>query len=178
MPPKDSKETTTEGMSSRGQLSKHDQSNEGLRCQVPEYGLVRSARFLFNEPNLNLDLVEGHLLAFSRQPLYSKMELPRSIFLMLDQNPPKDITKENAWRNMLEKVRYLGIVLLTFAFVKDLEDSSDLPLSPSLAPLGQGDLMNSWNDWDGRSNIWILEDSRFLALPRLLVGPAHRRMPA
>ncbi|KAL8753290.1 MAG: hypothetical protein Q9199_005151 [Rusavskia elegans] len=61
--PKDSKEAMTEGMSSRGQLSKHEQSNEGLRCQVPRYGLIRSARFLFNEPNLSLELVEGHLLA-------------------------------------------------------------------------------------------------------------------
>lgn len=168
--PKDSKEATTEGMSSRGQLSRHEQSNEGLRCQVPEYGLIRSARFLFNEPSLSLDLVEGHRIVFSRQPLNSMMDMPRSISLMLDQNPPKVFTKEDAWRNMLKKVRYLSIVLLTFAFVKDLEDSSDLPLSLSLGPLGQGDLMNSWNNWDGRSNIWIPEDCWFLVLARLLVG--------
>ncbi|CAL8575148.1 hypothetical protein XPA_001090 [Xanthoria parietina] len=165
------KGTTTEGIPSGGQPSLHEPSNEGFRCQVPEDGLIRSARFLFNEPDLSFDLVERHLLAFSRQPLNGEMKMPRSISLMLDENPPKYMEKkETAWQDMLRKVRYLSIVLLTFAFVRDLENSTDLPLSPLLGPLGQGDLMHSWNRWDGRSNIWIPEDCWFLVLARLLVG--------
>lgn len=98
------------------------------------------------------------------------MEMPRSISLMLDQNPPKDLELQTAWQGMLAKVRYLSVVLLTFAFVRDLETSGDLPRSPSVEQLGPGDLKTSWDNWDGKSKIWIPEDCWFLVLARLLIG--------
>ena len=81
-----------------------------------------------------------------------------------------NISKDTAWQSMLETTKYLSVVLLAFAFVKDLDVCADLPLSQTLNLLSQNDLVLQLNAWNGKSRIWIPEDCWFLVLGRLTVG--------
>lgn len=140
------------------------------QSMVSEQALTSSARFLFTSPRFNLKSIEGHVLAFSRRSLDANFQMPHTISLLFDRYPPRNLKKETLWHDMLEKVRYLSVVVLAFAFVKDLDGCAELPLSQSLNVLGQHNLLVQLNSWDGISQLWIPEDCWFLVLARLLIG--------
>lgn len=48
------KESTAESILSRAQLSKNGPGSESFKCLISEYAIIRSARFLFHEPNLSM----------------------------------------------------------------------------------------------------------------------------
>lgn len=146
---------------------------EHLKCMVSEQGLMRAAQFLFNNPKLNKKSIMGHVLLFSQRPPNATLEMPHSVSLILDQLPSKTLTdKTLRWSDLFETVRYLSVVILAFAFVRDLDHCADLPLGHSLGVLSQHILIVRMNQWDGKSTIWIPEDTWFLVLVQLLIG--HR----
>lgn len=146
---------------------------EHLKCMISERALMRAAQFLFNTPKLKKKSIMGHVLFFSQRPLNETLEIPHSVSLILDQQSSETITDNGLkWRHLLETVRYLSVVILAFAFVRDLDHCAELPLGHSLEVLSQHILIVRMNQWDGKSTIWIPEDTWFLVLVQLLVG--HR----
>ena len=143
--------------------------SEHLKLLMPQQNLIEAARFLFDNPHLSKSSIKGHVSLYSQQPLNAELQIPDSISLMLKQIP-SDTIHIPAWREMFETIRYLSVVILAFAFVKDLDCCIDFPISHSLEVLSGHILIARLNEWDGKSIIWIPEDTWFLVLAQLLVG--------
>lgn len=145
---------------------------EELKCPISEQDCMTAARFLFANQKLNMRLIKGHTSMFSRRPLGMNLEMPLSISVILDQiELPSQYNDQQAmWDRMLESARYLSVVILAFAFVRDLMNCAELPLCHSLKVLSRHDLIIQLNHWDGESKLWIPEDTWFLVLVQLLIG--------
>lgn len=145
---------------------------ENRQCTISEQNLMNAAKFVFANPKLNKKSIIGHIKMFSEGPLDMDLEMPRSISIILEQlELPSQYNNQQAmWDRMLETVRYLSVVILAFAFVRDLKNCAELPLCHALQVLGRHDLIIQMNHWDGKSRIWIPEDTWFLVLVQLLVG--------
>lgn len=144
---------------------------ENLKCTISEQDLMFAARFLFDDPKLDIKSIRCHILMFSRKALDRNLEMPATISIILGQlNLPSQKDQRATWDRMLETVRYLSVVILAFASVRDLKDCAELPLCHSLQVLSRHDLIIQMNHWDGKSRVWIPEDTWFLVLVQLLVG--------
>ncbi|KAL9118437.1 MAG: hypothetical protein Q9187_005019 [Circinaria calcarea] len=149
-------------------INQDERQMEYMKCMVSEQAIIAAGRFLFQNPGLNMKSIASHVLIFSHQPLNVDMEQPGSITLILDYL--KGINKEDLWSKLFETVRYLSIIVLAFAFVRDLQSCTELPLRHNLPLLSQHVLIDRLKHWDGTSRIWIPEDTWFLVLARLLIG--------
>lgn len=150
--------------------NKYHSEQVSAGCAVPEHALVGSARFLFNDTSLKLESIKGHVLMSSRRPLTQSFEMPDSISLILDQQVSQHM-KQLTWHEMLETVRNLSLIVLAFAFVRDLRNCEELPMSAfDSAILNLHVLMTRLKNWDGKGPIWIPEDTWFLVLAELVVG--------
>ena len=155
----------------RDSSTDHETRNEieHLKLLMPQQNLIKAAQFLFDNSDLSKSSIKGHVSLYSGQPLNAELRTPDAISLILKQ-ASSDTLPEPEWEDMFETVRYLSVVTLAFAFVKDLDCCSDFPLSHSLKVLSGHILIARLNEWDGKSIIWIPEDTWFLVLAQLLVG--------
>lgn len=148
----------------------HDAEN--LKCTILEQDLMKATEFVFDNSKLKIRSIKGHISMFSQRSLDMNLEMPQSISIILNQlELPSQYNDQQAmWDKMLETVRYLSVIILAFAFVRDLKDCAELPLCHSLEVLSRHSLIIEMNHWDGKSRIWIPEDTWFLVLGQLLVG--------
>ena len=79
---------------------------------------------LFDNPDLSKSSIKGHVSIYSRQPFNAELRMPDSIPLILKQASSNTIIKPS-WGDVIATVRYLSVVTLAFAFVKDLDCCSD-----------------------------------------------------
>ena len=155
-----------------GNVSSDDNFNEDSNCTVSKSDVIGAAQFLFCETKLNMKSVTSHLTMYKGNPLNKELPIPQAISLILESvlpDKPPDYL-EKIWYFMLEKVRYLAVVILTFAFVRDLGSCKQLPLTHAIEVLSRHHLILRMNQWNGTSPIWIPEDTWFLVLAELLLG--------
>ena len=134
---------------------------ESARCNVSEEALIEWFRFLFKNSSLSLRSIERHDLVLWHRPLDKAFEMPETIFQIHNQQVLKIGENPVSWCSILETVRYLSVIVLTFAFVKGLEKPEDLPACASPDVLSRHALRTRLEWWDGKSPIWIHENIWF-----------------
>lgn len=149
--------------------SSEDNFREDSKCTVSPSDVIEAAQFLFCDARINKTSVSSHILMLQDKPLDMQLAVPQSISLILDQMR-REMSQEPIWHDMLEKIRYISVVVVAFTFVRDRSDCDQLPLTHSVNVLGRNDLILRLNQWNGTSPIWIPEETWFLVLAELLIG--------
>lgn len=131
----------------------HDAEN--LKCTISEQDLMKAPEFVFDNSKLKIRSIMGHISMFPQRSLDMNLEMPRSISIILNQLelPWKFNDQQAKWDNMLEIVRNLSVIILAFAFVRDLKNCAELPFCHKLEILSWHALIIQMNHWDGNSRI-------------------------
>lgn len=98
-----------------------------------------------------------------------KLDPPGQIAEILDITS-NSLQNRKPWSKLLSTARYLGIVILAFANVRDLELASGLPLCTSIELLRKHVLAQELLEWNGKHSLCIPEDTWFQAIGLLIAG--------
>jgi hypothetical protein len=133
--------------------SQHELSDGAGHLVIEKRRLLEAAQFIFNRQQINYATVSQYTELYTSKPLTRKLEPPRSVKAAFKE----DIFQESYWARLVDTARYLSILIIAFAHVRDLNACDDLMLHHQIAILIDIPLAKNLRTWDGISLLDIVE---------------------
>jgi hypothetical protein len=147
-------------------VASEDTTTYHLEYGVLERSICKAADLLFYDRKLNKKALNDYVMKYADRALCSLEKPPQSISTIIEDWP----RNEGIWSDLCFTATQLGVLILAFTHVANLEDCSDFPICEHQQLLSNSELLRNVARWDGSSPLRIYHDVWFATVALLIVG--------
>lgn len=135
-----------------------------------ELSLIKAAKFLFNNEMFTENAVDDFVHVYSTDWPFQDSEPPQTLQAACRQRGSEAAAKaRQLWHDTIANTRCLVVLLIAFSHVRQLNKCEHPPLRAPNNLLGHP-VVGALTGWDGKSDIFVEDDTWFAAIAVLLTG--------